>query len=90
MDCLIYKSAAHESIIKSECGTRSLKVKNPWSKVSMCLKSSRATGRVKWLNGETTKTMGWELQPLQYPEDEDREGPRNVVFFRHLTIWRGL
>jgi hypothetical protein len=24
---------------------------------------------------------GWELQPLQYPEDEDRDGPRNVGFF---------
>jgi hypothetical protein len=24
---------------------------------------------------------GWELQPRKYPEDEDGDGPRNVVFF---------
>jgi hypothetical protein len=27
-----------------------------------------------------------ELQPLQYPEDEDGDGPRNVGFFYHSTI----
>jgi hypothetical protein len=24
---------------------------------------------------------GWELQPLQYPEDKDGDGPQNVGFF---------
>jgi hypothetical protein len=112
------------------------------------IKSSRATSRVKWLNGEKTNVSrttlvfspfnhltqlvaredfivhsrresstrrvldsthqsplasaqpwawgsgryiwhGWELQPLQYPEDEDRDGPRNTGFFLRLTIWHG-
>jgi hypothetical protein len=61
------------------------------------VKYSRATSRVSWLNGERnqrfedhlrprpqdTEVAGhcWELQPLQYPEYEDGDGPRNVGFF---------
>jgi hypothetical protein len=30
--------------------------------------------------------VGWLVQPLQYPEDEDGDGPRNIGFF---ATWRG-
>jgi hypothetical protein len=44
------------------------------------IKPSRATSSVKWLNGEKTNVSRTEIV-LQYPEDENRDGPRNVDFF---------
>jgi hypothetical protein len=40
------------------------------------MKFSRAIRRVKWLNGEKTMWISY-----QHPEDEDRDGLRNVGFF---------
>jgi hypothetical protein len=50
------------------------------------MKSSRATSRVRWLNGEKTNVSrtiseGPSTEVLKYPEDEDGDGPRNVGFF---------
>jgi hypothetical protein len=51
------------------------------------MKFSRAISQVKWLSGEKTnvsKTISvLVLSSLsdQYPEDEDRDGLRNVGFF---------
>jgi hypothetical protein len=43
------------------------------------IKSSRATICVKWLNGERTiVSRKISVLVLGYPEDEDRDGPRNV------------
>jgi hypothetical protein len=58
--------------------------------ILVIIKFSRATSRVKWLNGEKTNVSRTiSVTPsrpvLQYPEDEDGDGSRNVGFFRHLT-----